>query len=288
MSTTRLPIIFLAMLLLATPVYAEDGSGFSIGLGNSYTGEADIEDDRGGYSLFSTELAAQYLFLSAGYERSDYSWNDRSRLPFATGSTPWDTLHSLELGANWKDGISGNWGYFAHGGMDAAFEKEMSDSMGATLLGGATYALGEGWEIRAGLGGRVHPLKNSLFPVIGLSWEDTSNDGLKRFFSMGFMEMEAGYALSEQFMIRGAFCNEGGTYRLADDSEVAREGYAEMSGNHLGLYLDWTPISDLMFTVGAEYRLERTITTYNSDGDKIDEYEVDEAPAVTASMNWSF
>lgn len=290
MQLFRLFLFLSALLLAATPLWAGERPENGISLSTSYVGEADVEDDEGKYSVFSATIAARYSFLSAEYKLSNYSWDDEDDLPFltGTGNDAWDTLHSLWLGAQHGDHISGNWSYFVRGGVSSAFEEEMEDSFGAVALGGAAYDLGSGWEVQAGVGGKVHPVKNTLFPVLGVSWEGKSAGGQKRFFSLKYPKAEAGYGFSEEWLLRAAIGTEGDTYRLADDSDVSEEGYADISEWNAGLYVDWTPATNLMFTLGAEYRFAREITIYDDDGDELDEYDSDAAPAVTLSVGYSF
>ncbi len=284
----HLPALLLLLLLVAAPAHAEEENGNFVSLGVSHVGEADVEDNQGGYSVTSVGLAGRFAFLSAGYELSSYSWNDKNSVPFANGGSPWDTLHSLTLGADYGDTISGDWSYFVYGGVNSAFEKEMDDSFGATLLGGISYDLGEGWKAKAGLGGHTHQVRNTLFPVLGLSWHGTSSGGLDRYVEIGLLNAEAGYAFTKSLMLRAAWDSKGDFYRLADDSDVHEEGYADISDTNLGLYLDWKAIENFKFTFGAEYRFDREITIYDSNGDKLDKYDIDSAPAATVSVDWLF
>lgn len=289
MPIVRFHVFLFALLLAAAPLQAGGKPENGISLSTSYVGEADVEDDEGKYSVFSTTIAAQYSFLEASYTYSDYSWDDEEKLPFISGTaTPWDDLHSIWLGAHHGGNLSGDWGYFVRGGVSSAFEEEMEDSFGAIAMGGATYDLGSGWEMQAGLGGKVHPVRNTLFPVLGVKWDGLSSDGMKRFLSLTFPKAEAGYQLAEEWTLRGALGPEGDTYRLSDDSEVSEEGYADIGEWNAGLYVDWNPMEELMFTLGAEYRFARETTLYNEDGDEIDEYSSDATPAVSLSVGYAF
>ncbi|WP_147822423.1 hypothetical protein [Salidesulfovibrio onnuriiensis] len=288
MYTPRILTIILILCFFATPVCAEEEAKNTLSLKTSYIGEGDVEDDQGGFSVFKAGVEGQYSFLSAGYELSRYSWKDEDNLPFANGDTPWENLHSLWLGADYGDHISGNWSYFVHGGVSSAFEKEMSDSFGAVLLGGIAYDLGDGWEVQAGVGGHTHKIKSGLLPVLNVNWHGESDEGLKRFVELRFLGVEAGYEFTKSLMLRAAVDSSGDTYRLADDSDVREKGYADISDMNAGLYLDWQPIGDLMFTFGAEYRFDRSITIYDDNGDKLEKYDVDSAPAATVSVNWLF
>lgn len=239
-----------------------------------YIGSADFKDTNGGAQVTSVRLGLG-LDLDVGefsfsYTGDKYSWSDKQALPFGNGvDTPWDSLHKLSLGYEYNGDINNDWDYSVALTLNSAFEKEMGGSYGAALRGGFGYTFNDNWSAR--FGGRVftNSVETSIMPYLGIHYENFAQDGSGMFMTLGAPSTEAGYAFSKSSTLRFAFELEGDTYRLKDNSSVARKGYLETSSMVTGLYYDWKPTDALSLSVGPEYHFGREMQIYNSDGDKI-------------------
>lgn len=275
-----------AMLLLAGtfPAHAEN-TDFDATVTGRAIGEADM-DDGGSVSVTETGASLRYRWFGIDYLNRRYDWADTSDLPFGHGSDPWEQLHLLRLRAEISDQLGfGGLGWFAGAGLTAGWEEEMDDAWGVSGTAGLTWAVG-GVRLRGGVGVSAHPIGVRAMPVAAADWGNQRDLGFSA--TVGIPETMLRYRTSDIFSFRLGGRMDGGTYRLADDSPVEREGYMKTSSLTLGGYIDVTPLDDLTLTLGAEYLTRREMTVYNSDGEKKDSYDVDDAPALFLRLRYGF
>ena len=141
-------------------------------------------------------------------------------------------------------------------------------------------------RLRGGVGVSAHPIGVRAMPVAAADWGNQRDLGFSA--TVGMPETMLRYRTSDLFSFRLGGRMDGGTYRLADDSPVEREGYMKTSSVTLGGYIDVTPLDDLTLTLGAEYLTRREMTVYNSDGEEKDSYDVDDAPALFLRLRYGF
>lgn len=273
------------LLLMATfPAHAEN-TDFDAAVTGRAIGEADM-DDGGSVSVTETGASLRYRWFGIDYLNRRYDWSDTSDLPFGHGSDPWEQLHLLRLRAEISDQLGmGGLGWFAGAGLTAGWEEEMDDAWGVSGTAGLTWALGD-VRLRGGVGVSAHPIGVRAMPIAAADWGNQRDLGFSA--TVGIPETMLRYRTSDIFSFRLGGRMDGGTYRLADDSPVEREGYMKTSSLTLGGYIDVTPLDDLTLTLGAEYLTRREMTVYNSDGEEKDSYDVDDAPALFLRLRYGF
>ncbi len=289
---------FLAFLICllsiaVMPVQAQEPEGDSqvnVSVRGRYIGSADFSDDEGKAQVTSTELAMEAYGFSFSYTMNNYSWSDKSSLPFGNGSdAPWDRLHKLSLGYQYDGDIDENWEYTLAATVDSAFEEDMSDSFGASFMAGLGYQFNKYWKTYFGGRVAVNDIETEVMPYFAVSYENLAQDGSGTFMTLGLPESEVGYAFNESSTIRATFELAGETYRLADDSTVVKKGYVETSSMLVGLYYDWKPTEAFTMSVGPEYHFDREIQLYNSDGDdRGDAHELDAALGGSLMVGYQF
>jgi len=289
-----LAILLCTLSLTASPVHADDPDGeasVSVSASGRYIGSSDFDDSSGGVQVTSGQLEIEAWGFSFSYTGDKYSWNDKQALPFGNGSdNPWDTLHLLSLGYEFDGDINKNWGYSMDLELSSAFENEMSDSYGAALTGGFSYEFNDNWSTR--FGGRIsgNSIDTEITPYLTVSYENFAKDGSGAFFTLGAPSSEAGYAFNKASRIRASLdMFEGETYRLKDDSSVARKGYVETSSMLVGLYYDWQATDSFFLSFGPEYHFGREMQLYDSDGDKLnDSHDLDSALGCSLDLRYTF
>jgi hypothetical protein len=272
-------------LVLATPAAHAADNDLTATVTGRAVGEADM-DDGGSVSVTETGASLRYRWFGIDYLNRSYDWSDTSDLPFGHGSDPWEQLHLLRLRAEISDQLGiGGLGWFAGAGLTAGWEEEMDDAWGVSGTAGLTWAVG-GVRLRGGVGVSAHPIGVRAMPVAAADWGNQRDIGFSA--TLGIPETMLRYRTSDVFSFRLGGRMDGGTYRLADDSPVEREGYMKTSSLILGGYIDVTPLDDLTLTLGAEYLTRREMTVYNSDGEEKDSYDVDDAPALFLRLHYGF
>lgn len=287
-------IMFLICLLTinVSTAYADDRGEESlirISADGRYIGSADFDNSNGGVQITSGQLELGVGDFSLSYQADKYSWNDKASLPFGNGRTnPWNTLHKLELAYGFNGEINRDWGYMIELSGSSAFEEDLG-GYGAALIGGFGYAFNENWSARFGARLSVDEIETSILPFLAVSYEDIGTDGSGAFMTFGLPSTEVGYAFNESHALRAAFDFEGDTYRLKDDSTVARKGYVETGSMILGLYYDWQATDSLSLSIGPEYHFGREMQIYDEDGDKMgDSKKLDSAVGGILKVTYSF
>jgi len=248
---------------------------------------ADVDDGGGSVAVSGAGATASWRWLSLSYGVATYHWDDVSRLPFGNGADdPWDSLHSLGLDLRHQDMVDESWGYFVGGGLSAGWEEEMDDSGTIHIHAGVLRTLGPGLTLSLGAGAWAHKTGLRALPLLALDYG--SEDDLGFSATLGAPQTWLRYRFDPAWLVRLGARMDGGTYRLADDSVVARKGYVSHSGVAAALMADWTPSPGLTLSVGPEWHFARSLDIYDEDGDKKDSYGVDAAPGLAARLSWAF
>ncbi|MFV0349406.1 MAG: hypothetical protein ACK5JO_12545 [Halodesulfovibrio sp.] len=285
-ATRLLP--FLLLFALHTQAFAEK-KPYSVFAKGHHIGSADVDSGDGSFETSGFTTGFSMPLLTFSYTQDTYDWNNASSLPLTSnGDDPWDTLHVLELSTSFSGKLADRWGWFAYGNVDSAFEEEMKDSFGALAVGGISYSLNERFSISAGVGGKFHSVEDELFPVLSIHYNAVGADGVGAYGSLGVDGVVAGYAFTPSLRLKGAVKHEIEMYRLADDSNVSREGYMEHSGWRAGVQGEYDITSSLSITGGLDYHFARTMRIYESSGDEDKKLDVDGAPGFTLGIGYAF
>ncbi len=281
----------LAWALTQPPSPARAGDGEPLGVRaavhGAFTGGADVGDGDGQVAVRTAGVSLGCPVATLSYALTSYDWDDVARLPFGNGSDdPWDELHLLHLAADGHGMLDAHWGWFAGGAVGAGWEEELDGSGFLALSGGALYVVDEDLSLRLGLAARLHRVGLRLLPAVGLDWRTADAPGFSA--SVGAPESWLRWRFDPAWAMRlGAFI-DGGIWRLKDGSPVADGGYVDNFGIVAALVADWSPLPGLTLSFGPDYHFARSLTVYDDDGDRRDDYDVDPAPGGSAALRWTF
>lgn len=283
----KIQAIVLASALCAAcagPAWAADAASpdrdWTVRATGSLVGQAEVENDRGKVAVAQTGLAATWRWLTLDYALRSYDFEDTARLPFGNGREPFDQLHQVSLSAEQAGALGGRWSWFGGATLASAFEQEMEDSYSGMVRGGVGYALDGDLDLRLGVAASAHPIGVRALPVAALAWNRKAEQGWSAL--LGAPETEVRYRWNAAHATRAALGLEGGTWRLADDSPVRREGYFSESGLTAGLYQDVNLSEAVFATLGLTWSFARSMEVYNQDGDKSGDWDL--APALGGGL----
>lgn len=271
--------LVVSLVVLSLPAWAQEDPGkpsdLAVNVWGGYLADADV----GGGQVSATAFRARvsYKGFSFFYQRADYSWDNVEGLPFGNRKDePWETLQIASLGYRHGGKINQGWSWFGNLRVYSAFESEMDDSFGVGAMGGVRYRINKQWGLVLGVAGRYHPVESLVLPIVGLSWNEATPQGFSA--QIGFPRSSLSYRFNPGLALHLKMIEFNQyTYRLADDSDVERSGYMKVEDMIAGVQLDYSPIRHLTLEASLSYTIDRTLTSYDSDGNNENEYDVDNA-----------
>ncbi len=267
------------------------GSPINLSVAGRYIGSSDVENGHGSYSVAEYAAAIEWQGLSLTYTGRKYSWDDVAALQFGNGSDePWETLHNISIGYNKRGVFNDTWGWFAGITGQASFEEEMDKSFSAFGQAGLSYLFSKDWRVHFGVVAMVSYDDPLVAPFIGANYRNPKELGLSA--SIGFPASYVNYRFNEAFALRLGALMSRNSYRLADDSSVAKEGYLSEQDVTTGLYADITPNlfdkGDLSISLGLEYTMLREIEIHDSDYNSLSDTDVDDSFGGFVRLQYTF
>jgi hypothetical protein len=290
-SARNLLILFAALVLtvpVCRPAHAQSGPDeLAIAVQGSGYGMAEVGDDGGEVQMFESGMELSYSYFTLSVDHLAFGFKDKDKLPFGNGKDdPWEGLTSIGLHGDYHDAFDESWGWFVGGGVGAGFEQELDNSLEGMAYAGVSYAFTPELMVQLGVGCSLDAVEVGVLPLVGLAWRSPGDLGFSA--SLGMPETSAQYRFGDDLAVRLGLGMTGGLYRLADDSPVAREGYLKLQGYKAGLYVDWSPFSNLSMSFGPECAFGNTFNIYDKDGDKLDDYDQDAAFGGMFSLKYAF
>lgn len=268
----------------------EDEGWISASFGAGGSSKTSFDGQSGEYSYTRSDLALDLSFLSISYSRYDFSWTDAKSLDFANGATdPWSELQTLSLSTSIPYQIRDNLGLMTNLGVNMGWEEDTSNALSYDLSVGLLWEKSSSLKFMAGLAYGKHPdldLRNELFPMFGVSW----NEGVEKGWSasFGFPSTELRYTFSRNSSLALGLSGDGGSFRLSDNSLVAPKGYAEW--NQFGVGLNFFQKLGKQWTLeaGATYNVDDEWRFFNADGTRISTKDADSSFGLNIRLNWRF
>lgn len=226
-----------------------------------------------------------HVAVDVGYAGTAYDFSRVGRLPFG-GEAPFDALHRWDAGVTVKGGLwQGGSGFVGLRG-SLGYERDPGDGLGVSGLAGLIVPLGSQWAITAGGGVSYDRVQTRFVPVASLRYTCAAVPELTA--DIGFPRTEVAWRGGSWWGLRLTGGVEGGTYKLADDSPVAPDGYVSLFSARAGAWVDVQPAPGLSVSLGALYALPGTMTFYRDSGSRIKQYDVGGAPGGAAQLRYEF
>ncbi|WP_232286021.1 hypothetical protein [Solidesulfovibrio carbinoliphilus] len=270
---------------------AKDGpvaKGIRVEGGASYVAPAAVSGAK--MAAWREEAKVSYdtgpVAVDLGYAGTSYDFSRTGRLPFG-GEAPFDALHKWNAGVTVKGGLwPGGSGFVGLRG-NLGYARDPGEGLvGASALAGLIIPLGSQWAVTAGGGVSYDRVQTRFVPVAGLRYACAAVPELT--VDIGFPRTEVAWRGGTWWGLRLTGSVDGGTYKLADDSPAAPDGYVSLFSARAGAWLDLRPAAGLSVSLGALYALPGTMTFYRESGSRIKEYGVGGAPGGAARLRYEF
>ncbi|WP_320169069.1 hypothetical protein [Maridesulfovibrio sp.] len=297
-------IITLIVLLWATPSLAtESGLSFTKGYlfaapsthaedlhletDVSYVAEAQFSDDMGSVSVIRTRIKASYSIFELSYGLSHFTWENEEQIPIFGNEMenirdPFDNLHDITLEAHLLNNrFHKDWLYWLDGTATAAYEYDFPGALGAGFQGGVAYDIWHGWML--GFGAKavaINPISNDLFgdvefgAILSMS-HDAFMDTLE-LLGLDFGGSDTPHTFGVSFALSSA------------EKVYKSEGYIEVIRSKAGVYLDYSPIEQLTFSIGPEYYYDCMYSFYTNSGKLISKHKLSNALGGFVRFMWMF
>ena len=254
------------------------------------TGWADIDESDGELRYSGVGVMADFWCFNLGYAQKHFEWEQVDQLPFGDGTgDPWDELCEVNFGLGYGGAISEQWSWFGEAGMFSAYEEDVDGSFGYYAAVGGGYVLNDMWSFSAGIAGagyRKIRTKWSMFPMLGVNWRADAEEGFSAM--LGYPETMINYHFGPRATLSLFISSDGTVYRLADDSTVAAEGYMETDFTVAGVSLDLRVTKSFSLLLRMDYVMNGRLQVYDTDGDKLDHYDVGSTPRGNVTAVWMF
>jgi hypothetical protein len=262
-----------------------------IGVNYWYWTDADVDGDKGAFSVNTARVTLGYSKLFFNYRRSFYTWKDKHLLPFGNGvDDPWDDLQSVSLGLRFNGPIGQDWRYFSSAAVTSSYE----DDFGPLAVSGVvsfSKPINDNMRINLGVAANYHVVDTMVLPVFGISYNEGGPWGApKKGFSasIGIPDTSLTYHFNSMVATRLALGYDRRIYKLRDNSPVSRDGYVKDRAFNAGLYLDLNPVDNLSISVGVLHSFARELEFYDRDENKISNYDVDGSLGGSIRVTYNF
>lgn len=187
-----------------------------------------------------------------------------------------DDLHTLYGIVHHPFDLGDNLSFNAKGGLSLAWEDDFqfSKNYGVFASGSFDYQLDNEWAVEAGAGIAKNKVRSVFFPVLQAKYGDPSLEGLS--FVVGFPKNEATYRFTDWFALRGNVQYGDSNYvKLSEHSSYARSGYFYDKLYTATVAAVFTPHPAIEIDAGVAYAFKHEYKFYNSDGELINKYKLD-------------
>lgn len=249
---------------------------------NSRISGTDTEIASNRYSF-----GGSYSYFTLSYDYTDYTWKKSGDSGLtASGRTPWTGLNRVSLGARKNFLLSREWMLSLGGGVNSAFEKEISDSLGARADFSFIRIFDNGWTSGVGVIGLYHPVKSRILPIFNLSYAPAGDLGLSA--RIGFPETMFRYGFNSHLAARGYVGYSATIYRLKNNSPVQDKGYFRDRAIRLGMDLEFKPFRSMSIALGPYYIVERKWEIYDKNQRRKQRERLENTPGIRMNLSWNF
>ena len=251
---------------------------------------ASLENKQGRYGMTRLRTAITYGSFTLGYTRREFQWQAVENLPFGNGrDDPWTGFNTLELKATRKGPVAGQWRYNFSAEVSSSFETELG-SPSLDILAAGGYNFSPRFKVRFGLAMLLHEVRTVVVPLAALKWWGGGKSAEEPLFSVlaGLPETIVTYHWSPRLDIAASLLVDSKVSRLADDSVVAVQGFAETRDIVSGIRVRFKPTPAFTVSAGLGYDAFRRLTLHDREGDEIAEYDVDGGWAGRFTLDYRF
>lgn len=273
--------------LLADSNKAKDFLRPTISYQNVYINDSGINGNEGELSSVAHKLKLSNQLFFFDYERWNINWQDVSELPFGDKkSDPISDMQRFNLFGRYGVKLNANDIFITAVGVESVFEKETNDSYSAQALGMIRKKLTSNHAITFGALYRYHKVRSRILPIVGWSYRERKPIGLSA--TVGFPRTRLTYGFNKHWSVLGTFQYDQFLGKLAKDSVISADGYAEFETYKLNLDGVYRFNKHLKLQVGAFIAPEYRFIIYGSDEGREESYRVTPTWGTRLKISYQF
>jgi len=282
-------VLFSLSLFAASTPPPSMGSAldFKLSYSHKLMGYASFEGDHGEVAYSQDRVEVGNALFGYSYTRWNFSWKDMQNSDFSQGNPqPLEHLHNHSLTMKLPHVTDDGRMLMGMVMLNSVYEKESSDSYGATVLGYSTLKTdGEGMGT---LGFIVfyHPVRTLIYPMGSYAYRMRAKEGWKA--SIGFPMTYVGYQVSDSLMWMATMSFNAATTRLRDDSTIAPEGYLSLTDYLGGFGFRYFMGDDLTVNATLTSTLYRNVQVFDHDGERTGRYTLNPSYGAQIGLQYRF
>lgn len=253
---------------------------------SDYLSDAKFEDYEGSVKTYKQKIQINNGFGGISYSRWDFDWDQEQDLPFYRGKTPIESMQSIRIFANLPVPINDKWFMLNSVNINATYEKEINDSLGAGIFSFFSYKLDNEHAFQLGAFANYHPVKSIALPVLGYTYRERETDGLT--MVLGFPRAYIGYHLSPKLLLNAGMIYSQAVIRLADDSGIEPEGYSEAKDYQSNIGLRYMINDKFEISANVLYAFKRDFTIYDRNENEVDSYSIEPSAGAMIKLKYLF
>lgn len=269
-----------SLLALTVAAAFTSSANASFFLTPSFTKSSDSDCEHGdslSYSKVGVTLGNEYVY--GGFSFRDYDFDKKKDIE----------AKDIFFGGEYRSQFDNKLGYFVGGSLDFSYDEEfdISESYNVNAFGGLSYELGSGFSVIGGLGTYLTALKNYFYPILMAKYNNANDLGLS--FIVGLPTTSLNYRFSDQFALVAdvKFATSEPTVYM-ENYYRNYDVYMMDKSREASVAALFSPVESLSLKAGIGYTVDRKIKYFNSDGDEIARYDVDDDLKVFVSGSFAF
>jgi hypothetical protein len=195
-------------------------------------------------------------------------------------------MQSIRIFANLPVPINDKWFMLNSVNINATYEKEINDALGAGIFSFFSYKLDNEHAFQLGAFANYHPVKSIALPVLGYTYRERETDGLT--MVLGFPRAYIGYHLSPKLLLNAGMIYSQAVIRLADDSGIEPEGYSEAKDYQSNIGLRYMINDKFEISANVLYAFKRDFTIYDRNENEVDSYSIEPSAGAMIKLKYLF
>ncbi|MGN0901963.1 MAG: hypothetical protein ACI4M9_01640 [Succinivibrio sp.] len=231
-------------------------------------------------STYGIEAGTEDFFV--GYTYKNYDFDHASDL---------DSLKRIYGGYRYFGELTGNVDFSLgiRGSLGWRDDFDITESYTVVPFGAFIFPLQNELSLIAGGGVYFSVPKDYLFPILMLKYGSPRSLGFSG--AVGFPDNFVTYRFSQALALQGQLkINAGNSYYLGDEHYFGRnqKTYLVENSAELSAHVIFNPSENIEIKGGVAYTFERDLNFYNSHGDKIAKYDIDNDLAFKVGCTFNF
>ena len=254
---------------------------------NVYINDSGIDGNEGELASTVHKLTVFNQLFLFGYEYWDINWKDVSELPFGDQKTdPITEMQRFNLFGQYGFKLNAENRLLIAAGLESVFEKETNESYSGQVLGMVRNKISAQHTLTFGGFYRYHKVRSRFLPSVGWSYRERQPLGLSS--TVGFPRTRLNYGFDKHWSVLGTFQYDQFLGKLAKDSVIAADGYAEFETYKLNLDGVYAFNKHLKLQLGAFIAPEYRFIVYDAEESRDDSYRVTPTWGTRLKISYQF